>query len=161
VKQAFNRFFMFVSVTILVALVLTAPSALAQTETGQISGTITDASGSAIADAKVVVKSPNTGFTREMNTSPTGYYSISGLKPDVYEVTVEANGFQKFVRRVNVSVSSITEASASLTVGSKSETIEVTGTTETVAVNTESQTLSETITSREMEMLPTSPTRNP
>ncbi len=159
-KQAFKRFFVFVSVATLVAIALLVPSASAQTETGQISGTVTDASGSAIADAKVEVKSPNTGFTREITTSSTGYYSISGLKPDVYEVSVEATGFQRFVRRVNVSVGSIAEASASLTVGSKSETIEVTGTTD-VVVNTENQTLSETITSREMEMLPTSPTRNP
>jgi hypothetical protein len=160
VKQAFKRFFMFVSVVTLVAVVVPVPSAFAQTETGQISGTVTDASGSAIADAKVEVKSPNTGFTREITTSSTGYYSISGLKPDIYDVRVEATGFQRFVRRVNVSVGSIAEASASLTVGSKSETIEVTGTTD-VVVNTENQTLSETITSQQMEMLPTSPTRNP
>ena len=159
-KQAFSRFFMFVCVAILVAVVLLAPSAQAQTETGQISGTITDASGAAVAGAKVEVKSPNTGFTRETDTTSNGYYSFH-VKPDVYDVTVQANGFQKFVERVTVTVSSIREVSPQLTVGSTSQTIEVTGTTETVAVNIESQTLSQTITSREIEMLPTSPTRNP
>src|SRR5713101_885982 len=152
---------MFASVAILVAAVLVVPSVLAQTESGQIAGTITDASGSAVASAKVQVKSPNTGFTREADTSSAGYYSISGLKPDVYDVIVEASGFQKFVRRVTVTVGSITEASGQLSVGSKSETIEVTGTTDTVAVNTENQTLGQTITSQQMELLPTSPTRNP
>jgi hypothetical protein len=160
VKQAFKRLFVFVSVATLVAVALLVPSALAQTETGQISGTVTDASGSAIAGANVQVKSPNTGFIRETDTTSNGYYSFH-VKPDVYDVTVQANGFQKLVQRVTVEVSSIREVSVQLTVGSKSETIEVTGTTETVAVNTESQTLSETITSREIEMLPTSPTRNP
>jgi len=55
----------------------------------------------------------------------------------------------------------VTEASAQLSVGVQSQTIEVTSGIDNVQVNTESQTLSETITSKEIEILPTSPTRNP
>ena len=159
-KQAFRGFLIVVSAAILVAVVL-APPALAQTETGQVAGTVTDASGSAVAAARVEVKSPNTGFTRVTETTSTGYYLISGLKPDIYDVTVEASGFQKFVRRVTVAVASTTESSAQLSVGSKSEVIEVTGTTEALTTNTENSTLSETITSQQIDTLPTSPTRNP
>ena len=40
-----------------------------QTDTGQISGTISDATGGIVAGAKVVVKSVNTGQSRETNTN--------------------------------------------------------------------------------------------
>jgi outer membrane receptor protein involved in Fe transport len=161
VKHVFSRFLLFMSLAYLVANILQLPSALAQTETGQITGTITDATGAVVSGAKVEVKSPNTGLTREIITASGGTYTISGLKPDVYDVTVEASGFQKFVRRASVTVGSITEVSVQLTVGGTSQIIEVTGTTEAVTVNTENQTLSETITSRQIDLLPTSPTRNP
>jgi hypothetical protein len=162
VNQEFKRLLVFLGLAVVLAGVLSqAPAAGAQTETGQISGTVTDSSGAVVADAKIEVKSPNTGLTREITSSSAGSYTISGLKPDVYEVTIEASGFQKFVRRVTVAVGSITEVSAQLTVGSASQTVEVIGAIDAITVNTESQTLSETITSKQIDMLPTSPTRNP
>src|SRR5262249_47061423 len=80
---------------------------------------------------------------------------------DVYDVTVQATGFQSFTRRVEVSVGSKTDVSVQLTVGATSQVIEVTGSAGANAVNTENQTLSATITEREINELPTSPTRNP
>src|SRR5207244_8666305 len=53
------------------------------------------------------------------------------------------------------------EVSVKLSVGATSQTVEVTGVIDTVAVNVESQTISETVTSKQIELLPTSPTRNP
>lgn len=138
-----------------------AGSVWAQTETGQITGTITDATGASIATADITVKSVNTGLTRQTNTNSSGLYTVTGLKPDLYEVSVSSAGFQSFVRRVEVSVGSYNEVSAQLTVGGKAETIEVTGSSDVIGVNTENQTLSDTITARDIDMLPTSPTRNP
>ena len=142
-------------------LILASASIQAQTETGQISGTITDATGGVLVGAHVEAKSVNSGLTRDTTTNSSGIYTISGLKPDVYDVTAEASGFQKFARRVEVSVGSSNEASFQLTVGGKGEIVEVSGSEGNVSVNTENQTLSETITTEQIDMLPTSPTRNP
>src|ERR1700730_11135384 len=136
-------------------------SAWGPMETGQITGTVTDATGGTIGTANITVKSVNTGLTRATNTNSSGIYTVTGLKPDLYEVTVQSSGFQTFTRRVAVAVGSYNEVSAVLSVGGKAETVEVTSSSEVIGVNTENQTLSETITAREIEMLPTSPTRNP
>jgi outer membrane receptor protein involved in Fe transport len=131
-----------------------------QTETGQITGTISDATGAVLLGAKVVAKSVNTGLAREATTNSAGIYTIPSLKPGVYEVTVTASGFQSITQRVQLTVGANSEVSVQLAVGSATETIEVISSAGN-AVNTESQTLSETITSQQIEMLPTSPTRNP
>lgn len=159
--KAFKGLCVFVCLFALLAVLFTAPSAMAQTETGQITGTVTDASGGVVAGAKVQAKSPNTGLYREVTTSSSGLYTITGLKPDLYDVTIVATGFQKLVRRVNVTVGLIFEVSAQLTVGQPTQTVEVVGSLDEVSVNTESQTLSQTINSKEIELLPTDPTRNP
>jgi outer membrane receptor protein involved in Fe transport len=135
--------------------------AFAQAETGQISGTVTDASGAILVGAKVVIKSVNTGLTREATTNSSGLYSIPSLKPDTYEVTVQATGFQTFTQRVQVAVGARSEVSVQLSVGGRAEIVEVTASTGANAVNTENQTLSSTITERQINELPTSPTRNP
>src|ERR1700730_14115376 len=135
--------------------------ALGQTETGQITGTISDGTGAIVVGAKVAAKSVSTDATRETTTNGSGNYTISGLKPDTYEVTVEATGFKKLVRRVQVAVGSNNDLSAQLEIGSAAETVEVSGTSEAVTVNTENQTLSEVITSEQLNSLPTDPTRNP
>jgi hypothetical protein len=91
--------------------------------------------------AKVAAKSASTGVTRETTTNSAGIYTIPGHRPDTYEVTVEATGFKKLVRRVDVAVGSNNEIPAQLEVGSASQTVEVTGSAESIIVNTENQTL--------------------
>src|SRR5712671_55499 len=131
-------------------LVLFSAAAFAQTETGQITGTITDATGAVVVGAKVVAKSVNTGLTRETSTNSAGIYTIPSLRPDAYDVAITAVGFQSLTQRVVVAVGGKSDVSAQLAVGSASETVEVTGSAEN-AVNTENQTLSETINSQQIE----------
>ncbi|HUN89619.1 MAG TPA: TonB-dependent receptor [Terriglobales bacterium] len=132
----------------------------AQTETGQISGTVKDASDAVVANAKVTVKSINTGLTREATTNSAGLYTVSSLRPDKYEVTVEATGFQKYTTRLEVTVGSRAEVSARLVVGTSAVTVEVLGSTEGVAVNTETSTLSQVVSASQVSELP-SLNRNP
>ena len=134
--------------------------AIAQTEVGQITGTITDATGAVIANAKVAAKSVSTDLTRETTTNSAGIYTIPGLRPGTYEVNIEAPGFKKLVRHVEVTVGSNIEMSAQLEVGVQTQIVEVTGSTAAV-VNTENQTLSSVISSEQLNSLPTDPTRNP
>ena len=142
-------------------LLLVSALALGQTESGQITGTVTDATGAVVVGAKVVAKSVTTGLTRDTTTNSSGVYAIPSIKADTYEVTVEASGFRKWSQRVAVAVGSTNQISPQLEIGSASQTIEVTGTAEAVAINTENQTLSQVITSEQLTNLPTDPTRNP
>jgi len=143
-----------------VLLVLFSVGAFGQTESGQISGTVKDATGAVVSGAKVTIKSVNTGFTRETTTNSSGLYTVPSLRPDTYDVTVEASGFQRYVRRVEVAVGSQNEVSAQLAVGAMATTVEVSAVGEAVAVNTETQTISTIITSQDLKDMPTDPNRN-
>src|SRR5271170_5332441 len=90
---------------------LSSVLALAQTETGQISGTIKDASGAVVSGAKVTVTSLGTGLTRDTTTNPAGIFTIPSLRPDEYKVVIEAQGFQPITEQVKVAVGADTDVS--------------------------------------------------
>src|SRR5260370_20823080 len=73
-------------------LALSSTAVMAQT-TASIKGTVTDASGSAVADAKVVVKSQALGIERTTQTNSSGDYEVPALPPGTYSVDVQAQGF--------------------------------------------------------------------
>ena len=62
--------------------------------TGSISGTVTDASGSAVPGANVTVTVPATGLTRSSTTNEAGEYIVPLLGVAIYNVQVEQKGFQ-------------------------------------------------------------------
>ena len=141
-------------------LLILAFAALGQREAGQITGTVRDPSGAVVAAAKVTVKSVGTGSIREATSNMSGIYTVPSLRPDTYDVSVEAAGFEKFQQRVTVAVGSNNEVSVQLSVSASKTTLEVVE-SGAVQVNTETQTLSEVITSQQLTDLPTSPTRDP
>lgn len=75
-----------------------AATAIGQTTTAAILGAVTDESASALPGATVTAKNVDTGFTREVITSGTGTYRLSGLPPGQYEVKVSLPGFADQVR---------------------------------------------------------------
>jgi len=148
------------SVGIAAMLCLFSVFALAQRETGTISGTVTDSTGAIVSAGKITVKSAATGAVRTASTNQSGLYSVPDLQPGVYEVSVEAPGFALYKGKVEVTVGSAKTFDAALKVGGKTETVEVTADLETAKVNVESQTVSNTVTAKEVVDLP-SLTRNP
>src|SRR5713226_4994724 len=77
-----------------VALALGAPvRILGQTDGRELSGTVTAASGSRIANARVVLKNTGNGGTASAITKKDGTYRVSSLPPGQYEVSVSAAGF--------------------------------------------------------------------
>jgi hypothetical protein len=141
-------------------LCLLSVTVLAQRETGTISGTVTDSTGAVISTGTITVKSTTTGAVRTASTSPSGLYSVPDLQPGTYEVTIQAAGFAIYKGKVEVTVGAAVAFNAALKVGGVAEVVEVTaGESEVTKVNTENQTLSTTITAREVVDLP-SLTRN-
>ncbi len=76
-------------------LVATAGNGFAQQVFGSISGTVTDPSGSAVANAKVTITETTKGTSSDVTTNESGQYTKGQLIPGTYKVTVEAPGFSK------------------------------------------------------------------
>ncbi|MBI1760115.1 MAG: TonB-dependent receptor [Acidobacteria bacterium] len=93
---------------------------------GQIEGTVTDQTGSAVPNAKVVIVSKDTGYTRALQTDSSGFYRFGTLPLGNYSVTVEATGFAK-VERSNIAINagSIATVNVALGVASLSNTVEI------------------------------------
>ncbi|HLZ12047.1 MAG TPA: TonB-dependent receptor [Candidatus Acidoferrum sp.] len=102
-----------------------AGAAFAQT-TASIKGTVTDASGAAIAGAKVTVKNPLLGIERETETNSSGDYEVPALPPGTYAVGISKDGFQKQeAKSVVIEVSQNALQNFSLAVSSTSEVLVV------------------------------------
>jgi Carboxypeptidase regulatory-like domain/TonB dependent receptor len=130
-----------------------------QVETGSISGTVKDATGGVIPDAKVTAKSVERATERTVNAGPDGVFVITGLNPGFYDVTVNSGNFAPFVGRVEVTVSGQVTLDVQLAVSSTSTTVEVIGEGGTT-VNTQNQEVSQVISSDQIAQMP-SLTRNP
>jgi hypothetical protein len=140
-------------------LLCLAALGLAQTETGQITGVVTDPTGAVVPNAKVSARNVSTKAVRSVTTTASGHYVIANLLPGTYEVTVEAAGFAMTRARVVVNVGARVGFDVRLELGATTEVVEVSAEAAEV-VNTETQTIGTTITSQKVLELP-SLTRNP
>ena len=148
-------------ISLIAILTLISVWAFGQAESGAINGIVTDKTGAVVVGATVTATSVDTGLVRTATTGSAGEYAITNLPPKLYSVTVEAQGFRKYTQQIKVGVGSMNELSAKLAVTGASTTVEVSSSAETTpVVNTENQTLSQTINSKQMVNLPTL-TRNP
>ncbi len=93
--------------TLAVVLFLTCALS-AQTYRGSIRGMVTDPSGAVVPNAKITAKNQATGITREATTNGEGAYVLAELPAGSYEVAAEAQGFQRVVQNVTVSVGTYT-----------------------------------------------------
>lgn len=82
------------AVAIVSLLIGAAPSA-AQTNTGQISGTVRDSSGGVLPGVTVTVTNVGTGIAWTEVTSTTGTYTVTNLPVGTYKVAVQIEGFRK------------------------------------------------------------------
>src|SRR5216683_4386270 len=98
-----------------------------QSTYGSITGSVTDPSGAAIADAQVTLTNLGTAEKRTQPTGADGLYSFVNLIPGNYRIDVEKQGFKHFTRQpIAVEVQQTVRIEAALVVGQVSETIEVT-----------------------------------
>src|SRR5579863_10091219 len=111
-----------------VALILLLGCALslpAQITTGEITGTVMDSSGGAVAGAAISAVCPDTNQKHEVVSGGAGEYRLSDLPICVYKVTVSLQGFKTTVRNVTVTVAQVTKSDFHLEVGARTETITV------------------------------------
>lgn len=135
-----------------VLLCLTA-AALAQTNRGGISGTVTDATGAVVPGAKVTVINAGTNQAVRLTTSSEGSYNALSLEPVLYRITVEAPGFKKaIIEKLKVDTSATLTVNVTLETGAVENTVTVTA--DGGGVITESGTTAQTITERQLQDVP-------
>ena len=64
----------------------------------QVSGTVTDASGAAMANAQVTMTETDKGSVHNATTDASGQYVLPNLPVGPYRLEVKANGFKDYVR---------------------------------------------------------------
>jgi hypothetical protein len=75
-------------------LVVLAMPGGAQVDRATLTGTVTDASEAALANAKVTAVHQGSGLSRETTVGSSGHYVLAQLPIGLYTVTVEAAGFK-------------------------------------------------------------------
>ncbi len=105
---------------------LTVAIGYSQAVNGTLLGSVSDASGSVVPNAKVTVTETNTGLTRSNVTNESGNYTFPDLAPGTYTVSVELQGFKRSSRAgVEVQVNTSPRVDIVLQTGSVSESVEV------------------------------------
>ena len=121
------------------AVGLLVRSLSAQVAGGAISGTVTDPSEVAVANAQVTIENTSTNETRQTTANQNGLYNAPNLNPGTYEVTVSAPGFAKLLQtNVVVDVGSEVVLNLQLRLGTTQTTVEVTATPPAVDAATSS-----------------------
>src|SRR5215813_1860776 len=111
-----------------ILFLLAQVSAVAQIQSGTISGTILDSSGSVVPGAVVIIVSDQTGAKRSAAANDTGGFTITALPPGGYSLKVEAAGFAP-LKRTGISLSADERLDVSrivLSPAAVSETVTVT-----------------------------------
>src|SRR3984893_236622 len=128
-------------------------NAFAQVQNGQFTGTVSDPTGAAIANAKVTVSNPAIDLNLSTTTNSSGNYTVKEVPIGTYKITVEAAGFKSVSNAgVTANAGTIAHVDFKMLIGKASEVIEVTG--EAAAVNTEDSKLATTVSSTQISNLP-------
>ena len=139
--------------TAIACFALTSPRPISAQASAGITGTITDASGAVVPNAKVAVANDATSVSNSTVTSSAGTYSLKGLPPGKYSVSIEASGFKKEVRSgIAIDPSTTPTVDFTLTAGAANETVQVSA--ETVALNTTQPEMGSTIEQVVVQALP-------
>jgi hypothetical protein len=128
--------------------------AFAQGSTTQtLSGTVVDTTGAVIPGADIVAKHTGTGIVSNAVSNTEGVFSIPSLPIGTYTVTVTLQGFKTVIIN-NVVITSAQPAAvkATMEVGGVSEQVTVSSSSE--IVQTQSSTISQTINAKQITQLP-------
>ena len=123
---------------LLLALMICSLSLPGQNATGNISGTVTDASGAIIPRAIITLTDDATNTKRETVSNNAGVFNFAAVQPATYTIAISAEGFRSWEQRAitmnqgnNLNVPNI-----KLEVGSSKQEIQVVGNEVTVPTDT-------------------------
>ncbi|HEY7182304.1 MAG TPA: carboxypeptidase regulatory-like domain-containing protein [Blastocatellia bacterium] len=121
--------------------------------TASLSGSVVDPTGSVISGATIIVKEETTGAEFRTVSAGNGTFSVPALTAGVYSVTISANGFkQAVIKSIKIDAGIPASVNATLEVGATTDTVVVQGGAE--VMQTQSASISTTITGRQITDLP-------
>lgn len=136
-----------------VLLLFTGAVLIGQTERGNITGQVTDATAASVAGASVVITNIATNQATTVRSTDAGEYNVPNLPPGDYRLEVTSQGFKRFVRdRVTLTAASTVRVDARLEVGQVTETVEVTA--NTAQVQTENAKVTTAVQNKLVDELP-------
>src|SRR5438093_4480599 len=104
-----------------------------------VNGTVTDASQSAVAGAQLVLRSTQTGESRQTTSSEEGYFTFADLARGEYHLTVTAQGFRELhLGPLALTVGQQMTVRPKLEIGTVTEAVEVQGAPPPVVTSTSS-----------------------
>jgi len=143
----------FYTLTLILAAFSLVGTASAQFETATVLGSVRDASEAVIEGATVTLKNVATDITNTATTDSTGDYQFAGVKIGIYQITIEANGFNRTVaENINVTVNARQRVDLTLQVASATETVVVTDAAS--PLQTDSSELGQVVQRRQIIALP-------
>lgn len=112
-------------------------------EVASITGVVTDPTGAVVSDVAVVLQNTSIGVTYRATSNKVGAYLITGVAPGPdYKITFSREGFQSITAvGLYLNVSNTRTQNVILKVGSTSQTIEVSASSETVTLNSADATV--------------------
>jgi len=150
-----KRSWLAVSSLICVLLFSAAPAARSQTmTTGDIVGTVSDASGAVVPNAKVTIRYTDTNEAHTAATNSSGQYRFPLLTPGDYVVTGEATGLKSKTEKVTLLVGQETAVNLKLEVQGTQEVVEVQATA--TILQTENANLASGFNTAQVLQLPAS-----
>jgi hypothetical protein len=141
-------------ITLLASLIPSAVFSQTRT-TGQIVGTVKDATGAVIRDAAVVLIDTGTGNTVETKSGSEGGFVFPNLQPGTYTITATAQGFQPVtLQQIEVLTSRSTDVTVQFQIAGVTEQVQVEG--RSPVIETTSTTVANTVRNEEIAKLPLS-----
>ena len=134
-------------------MVLAAAFTFAQTTSGDLVGTVKDASGAMIPNASVTVTNEATGVATSMKSGAAGEFRASNLLPGQYDLTVTSAGFEPYtLHGITVELNKASTTNVTLSIGANT-TVEVAAEAG-VALDTTTTNLSQVFGNTELSNLP-------
>jgi hypothetical protein len=139
---------------LLLLTVVNASNLRAQSGTSSaLSGSISDATGAVIPNARVKATEVSTGATRTTRSNADGRFLFAQINPGKYRIAVQADGFGAAESQpASVAVGQTTAVNFNLSAAAASQTIEVT--TQTGLLSLENPNTSTTLEAKTIETLP-------
>jgi hypothetical protein len=106
---------------------IASTSALAQKTTGDVTGTVSDATGALLPGTTVTAVCSETNLTRVAISDAQGGFRISELPVCLYRITAELQGFKAISRETLINANAVAKVDFHLEVGAMSETVTVEG----------------------------------
>jgi len=143
----------YVVLTCLFVLLVQTQTAFGQVDQGSVSGTVQDASGAVVPNAKVTLLNKDVGLSLETTTKAGGEYIFTPVRIGNYSVSATAPGFSTTTQEnLHVDLAQHLTVNIQLKTGATTETVEVS--TAPPLLQTEEGSVGQVITEKTIKSLP-------